>query len=179
MKKILRESFFNRDTLIVSQALLGKYLVRRIGKREYSGTITEVEAYDGFHDKASHASKGKTKRNEVMFGNPGHWYVYLVYGFHWMLNIVTREKDYPAAILIRGIEDIRGPGKVTQTFKVDKSLNALKADTKSGLWIEDRGVKVKRSEIKRSPRVGVSYAGPLWSKKHYRYLWIPNKGIER
>ena len=102
--RVLNKKFFERDTITVAKELLGKCLVRRIGKKKLRVIITEVEVYDGFRDKASHASRGKTKRNELMFGDAGHWYVYFTYGMHWMLNIVTRKKDYPAAVLIRGIQ---------------------------------------------------------------------------
>src|SRR5438477_265913 len=105
MKKILPADFFNRDTDQVAQELLGKFLVRKIQGKETSAIITEVEAYDGQSDLASHASKGKTKRTEVMFGKPGIFYVYLCYGIHHMLNIVTREHGYPAAVLIRAVKD--------------------------------------------------------------------------
>jgi len=154
----------------VAKKLLGKYLVRRLGKKEIALMITEVEAYDGHKDKASHASRGKTKRNYPMFGPAGHFYVYLTYGMHWMLNIVTGEKDYPAAILIRGVGNLNGPGKLTKFLKIDKRFNGKKAEKKTGLWFEDRGIKIKERDIKKAPRIGVLYAGPIWSKKHYRFL---------
>src|SRR3954469_11003653 len=103
MKKVLSNTFFDRDTATVAQELLGTFLVRKIGRKEIAAMITETEAYDGPHDLASHASKGKTQRTEIMFGHPGNFYIYLVYGMHEMLNIVTREHGYPAAVLIRGI----------------------------------------------------------------------------
>lgn len=167
---ILSDDFFNRDALIVAKELLGKYLVRKVDGKETALMITEVEAYDGFEDKASHAHKGRTKRNEVMFGPPGYFYVYLVYGMHWMLNVTTGEKDYPAAVLIRGVEGFDGPAKLTKFLKINKKLNGKKAEKKAGLWFEDRGVKIKEKDIKKTPRIGVSYAGPVWSKKHYRFL---------
>src|SRR3989338_10263905 len=119
MSRILEPYFYNRPTLIVAQDLLGKFLVRKIGNKEITSMIIEVEAYDGFKDKASHASKGRTLRNEVMFGEAGRWYVYLIYGMYWMLNIVTGPKDYPAAILIRGVVDASGPGRLTKFFKIN------------------------------------------------------------
>ncbi|MBI2626024.1 MAG: DNA-3-methyladenine glycosylase, partial [Candidatus Nealsonbacteria bacterium] len=100
----LQRSFFLRPTLLVSKELLGKYLVRKIGRKILVGKITETEAYDGFKDKASHASRGNTERNKVMFDEGGRWYVYFTYGMHWMLNIVTGPQKYPAAVLIRGID---------------------------------------------------------------------------
>jgi len=173
MRKILNTSFFNRPTLTVAEDLLGKFIVKKVGRKEISAMITEVEAYDGFEDKASHAHKGKTERNEIMFADAGYWYVYLVYGMHDMLNIVTGEKDYPAAILIRGIEfegkKISGPGKLTKFLKIDRSFNKKKADKKTGLWIEDRGIWFLDSQIKKTPRIGVDYAGAC-AKKLYRFI---------
>lgn len=174
MSKILSQNFFNRDTKIVAKELLGKFLVRKIGKETIWAMITETEAYDGYSDRASHAFKGKTKRNELMFGQPGIFYVYLCYGMHYMLNIVTRGHGYPSAVLIRGAgsgsgENLDGPGKLTNFLRIGKGFNEKKAGIKTGLWIEDRGVVVNKSSIKKSPRVGVGYAGPIWSKKHLRF----------
>lgn len=163
--RILDASFFNRDTFSVCEQMLGKRLVSRSG---VSSIITEVEAYDGFDDFASHASRGKTKRNEVMFGEAGHWYVYLVYGMHWMVNVVTREAEYPAAILIRGTADFSGPGRVTKGFGIDKTKNALPVGPESGFWIEDTGIVISKSKIKKMPRVGVVYAKE-WADKPFRY----------
>lgn len=170
MRTVLSQDFFNRSTIVVAKELLGKFLVRRQGSAEKAFMITEVEAYDGFEDKASHASRGQTLRNSPMFGHSGAWYVYLVYGMYDMLNIVTREKNYPAAILIRGVEGINGPGKLTKQLKITRALNNKKAAAKSGLWIEDRGVKISTKNISKTPRVGVNYAGPIWSAKPWRFL---------
>lgn len=156
---VLSHKFFNRPTLRVAQELLGKYLARRIGARTTARKITEVEAYVGLKDKASHASRGRTSRNQVMFGKAGVWYVYFTYGMHWMLNIVTEREGYPAAVLIRGVEGISGPARVTKFFKIGKRFNAKPATRKTGLWIEDRGVKIRPGAISRSKRVGVDYAG--------------------
>ena len=177
---VLTERFFNRPTLRVARELLGKYLVRRIGAKEISSQITEVEAYVGFHDGASHASRGRTKRNAIMFGAPGYWYVYFTYGMHWMLNIVTERKGYPAAILIRGVaapergeprqrrEGISGPARVTKFFKIDKRFNGKPASRTTGLWIEDQGARIRPSKIKRAKRIGVGYAGQ-WRHKLWRF----------
>ena len=164
--RILKPDFFARPTLTVCQELLGKYLVTP----KTAHVITEVEAYDGPRDKASHASRGRTARNEAMFGPPGHWYVYLVYGMHLMLNIVTREEGYPAAILIRATSEIEGPGRLTRTLGINRSLNGLKAEPDSELWIEDRRLTTPSNEIIRTPRVGVDYAGE-WAKKPWRFVW--------
>lgn len=164
--------------MAVAKNLLGKYLCRRYRGKVICRMITEVEAYDGLQDRASHASRGMTQRNEIMFGPAGYWYVYFTYGLHWMLNIVTGERGYPAAVLIRGVQsidvrrqyiDIEGPGRVTKFFKIDKRFNNKKASPRTDLWIEDKGVKVKKSQIKIGKRIGVDYAGPIWSKKPWRF----------
>lgn len=170
MRKVLGKIFFEKDALNVAENLLGKYLVRKIGNKKISLKINEVEVYDGFEDKASHAHKGRTERNKVMFGEAGNWYVYLVYGMHNMLNVVTGEKDYPAAILIRGAGDISGPGKLTKFLKVDRKLNGKRASVKTGLWFEDGGEETGKKIIKRTSRIGVNYAGPVWAKKDYRFV---------
>jgi DNA-3-methyladenine glycosylase len=160
--------FYSNDTLEVAEKLLGKYLVRRYRSKELCLMITDIEAYIGQDDKACHASCGETERNKVMFGQGGRWYVYFTYGMHWMLNIVTESKDYPAAVLIRGTDKVQGPARITKFLKINKKFNGLPANKKSGLWIEDRGFKIKASEIKKSPRVGVDYAGAVWAKKLWR-----------
>ncbi|MBX4190313.1 DNA-3-methyladenine glycosylase, partial [Candidatus Parcubacteria bacterium] len=118
MKKLDRQ-FFEQKTLKVARELLGKYLVRRIGNKVIAAKITETEAYCGPNDKACHASKGRTSRTEVMFGKAGHAYVYLIYGMYHCLNIVTEKENYPAAVLIRGIGSINGPGKLCRELKID------------------------------------------------------------
>ena len=159
MKHIkLKKDFFAKNTLWVAKNLLGKYLCRRLKSgRVISAMITETEAYKGFNDKASHASKGRTKRTEVMFGEPGTIYVYLIYGMYHCLNLVCEKKDYPAAVLIRGVSGINGPGRVCRHFQIDKKLNGQKLGQK--LWVEDRGEKVSSFKIQATRRVGVDYAG--------------------
>ena len=170
MRKVLSKEFFLQDAVKAAEELLGKYLVRRLDSREELALIiNEVEAYDGPEDKANHASKGKTERTEVMFKLGGVFYVYLVYGMHWMLNIVVGEKDYPAAILLRGAGKIIGPARLTKFLGVDKGFNKKEATIDTGLWFEDRGVTVKRESIIRTPRIGVHYAGAEWSEKPYRF----------
>lgn len=200
MRRILTQRFFNRPTLRVARDLLGKYLVRRSAgwrrPRELAQMITEVEAYHGFRDRASHASRGITARNRVMFGPAGYWYVYFTYGMHWMLNIVTERRGYPAAILIRGVgpvrgprrrrgspgvasglasngvEGITGPARVTKFFSIGNRFNGKPATRRTGLWIEDRGVKISPRAVRRSPRIGVAYAGP-WKSKLWRFYISP------
>lgn len=177
MRKVLNKSFFDRPAVKVAKELLGKFLIKKVGKKEINTMITEVEAYDGFKDRASHAYKGRTERNEVMFGEAGYWYVYLVYGMHDMFNIVTGKKNYPSAVLLRAVlyeeKKIDGPGKLTKTLKIGRNFNKKKADKKTGLWIEDRGIKIKSNSakwrIKKTPRIGVDYAGEC-AKKLYRFV---------
>lgn len=166
MKKVLKEGFFEQPTLLVAENLLGKCLVRK-GR---AFMITEIEAYDGFDDKASHASRGETPRNKVMFGEAGVWYVYFVYGMHHMLNIVTGAKGYPAAVLIRGVEGISGPARLTKALGVDRQMNEQKAEPEGGLWIEDRGIIIPKNRIKKTPRIGVVYAGEEWALKPWRFV---------
>lgn len=163
---ILPLDFFNRPTLQVADELLGKFLVREIDGQKIEGMITEVEAYAGPEDKASHASRGKTSRTEVMFGPAGIWYVYLIYGMHCCLNIVTEADGFPAAILIRSVEGIKGPGRICRFFSIDRTLNKTPAIADSGLWIEDRGMMPNK--IKRGKRIGVDYAG-IWKDKLWRF----------
>jgi len=157
--------------------LLGKHLVRRLlDGREDARLIVETEAYVGETDRACHARAGRTRRTEVMYGPGGVWYVYLCYGIHEMLNLVVGPRDYPAAILIRGIEGAVGPGRVTKALGIDRKLNATTAtDDAGGLWIEDRGVVVPRRLIEATPRIGIDYAGPIWSKKHWRFAFDPEE----
>jgi DNA-3-methyladenine glycosylase len=181
----LSQTFYEQNTVEVAKQLLGKYLVRRHPEGETIGRIVETEAYIGPHDLACHASKGRTARTEVMFGPAGHAYVYFIYGFYNMLNLVTEAKDYPAAVLIRAVEPIlgvelmkerrksgelrnlaSGPGKLCQAFAVDRTLNGtdLKGNT---LYVEDRGEPTLR--FRSTPRIGVDYAGK-WKAKPYRFL---------
>lgn len=180
---ILASKFFNRDTIQVARDLLGKVLVRSSGEKILETIINEVEVYDGFEDRASHAHRGMTQRNKPMFGPAGRWYIYLIYGLHSMLNITTGPNKYPAAILIRGGfkadgKNINGPGKLTKYLKIDKSLNDLRGSRKSGLWVEDRGIKIKQGDILVSPRIGVAYAGE-WAHKPYNFKIKNPRDISR
>ena len=170
--RVLEPSFYARPALLVAQELVGKFLVRRIGGRETSVLITETEAYVGPHDLACHASKGRTVRTEVMFGPGGCWYVYFIYGMHWMLYVVTDSDEYPSAVLLRGAGPWEGPAKLTKALKIDKMFNAKPAAPKSALWIEDRGHRIPRGQVKRTPRIGVDYSGP-WAAKPYRFVIDP------
>jgi DNA-3-methyladenine glycosylase len=167
--KTLPNSFFNRKTLTVARELIGKTLVRKLGNKIIRQKITEVEAYVGPHDPACHSSRGRTERNKIMYMEAGTIYVYFTYGMHWMLNIVTEEKDFPSAVLIRGTEDISGPARLTKALRIDKNLNGKKLGKKSGLWIED-DESVPSRLISRTPRIGVAYAKEGWAEKPYRFV---------
>lgn len=136
--------------------------------------ITEVEAYHGESDLACHASKGRTARTEVMYGNGGCWYVYLCYGVHEMLNLVVGPPGNPAAVLIRGLDTVNGPGRLTKRLKIDRRLNGAPALPGSGLHLEDHGIKVPRARLRCGPRIGVDYAGPVWAAKPWRF-WVEGK----
>jgi DNA-3-methyladenine glycosylase len=169
---ILLRKFYQRDTLKVAQNLLGCFLVRKIGNKVVKGVITETEVYIGEDDLASHASKGRTPRTEIMYGEAGRAYVYMVYGMYHCLNIVTEKKDFPAAVLIRGVklenidyEKTNGPGKLCKFLQIDRKLNGCDITKKDKLRIES-GIKIKKSQIHRDKRIGVDYA------QHCKeYLW--------
>lgn len=186
----LKRKFFNRNTIKVAQELLGKFLVRKINSKIIRARIIETEAYCGTRDLACHASRGLTERTRVMFGPAGFFYVYMIYGMYYCLNIVTERKGNPSAVLIRGVElktknyklktKFNGPGKICRELKIDKKLNAADITKSKLLWIED-GVKprgghatlrgeneIKQAMIKRSKRIGVDYAGK-WKDKLWRF----------
>jgi DNA-3-methyladenine glycosylase len=164
-----------KKTVALARWLLGKHLVRRSADgREDARMIVEVEAYNGEEDQACHARAGRTKRTEVMYGAGGVWYVYLCYGIHEMLNLVVGPRDFPAAILIRGVEGASGPGRVTKALGIDRKLNGAPATREeSGLWLEDRGVRVPGRIVEATPRIGIDYAGPIWTMKHWRFTFDP------
>jgi DNA-3-methyladenine glycosylase len=168
--QLLAPSFFDRPADQVARDLLGKALVRRIGRTRQALTVTETEAYLGPHDLACHAARGRTARTEIMFGGPGTLYVYFVYGIHWMLNIVTGPVGYPAAVLIRSAGELTGPGKLTKALSITQDLNGKRADCATGLWLEDRGGSSGR--IMATPRIGVAYAGPIWARRKLRFVLL-------
>lgn len=172
MARVLNKAFFNRPTLDVARELLGKQLCRRLDSGKIlRARICETEAYDGFEDKASHASKGETTRNVVMFGPPGRAYIYLCYGVHWLLNISTREQGYPAAVLIRGVEGVQGPGRLTKHFQINRAFNDQLLTRVGGLWVEDAGDDLEQDSIVCTPRIGIDYAGPEWAAVPWRFVW--------
>lgn len=176
---ILNSNYFiSNDTINLAYNLIGKKLVRNHNNIIYSYTITEVEAYHGKEDKASHARFGRTERNKYMFKAGGRIYVYLCYGVHWLLNITTGEEDFPAAILIRAVSSINGPGKVTKTLYIDKTLNGMVLCKETGLWIEMQ--ENNNYEVVALKRVGIDYAkeykDKLW---RFRLKEISDEPIEK
>lgn len=192
MTRFARE-FFARDTLTVARELLGTQLVRMLDGQRLSGVIVECEAYIGQEDTACHASRGRTRRNEVMFGPPGHAYVYFTYGMHWMLNVVTEEESFPAAVLLRaiqpteGIETMRilrrskgspradqeltnGPARLTQAMAIDKTLNGADLVAGDRLWLEP-GLSFPDDVVERGPRIGVQYAAEKDRLAPWRF-WV-------
>ncbi len=172
MSNRIHNSFFHHDVLTVAPGLLGKLVVRRFDSgRTESFIITEVEAYRGGEDKACHANKGKTPRTEVMFREGGVVYVYLVYGIHWMLNIVTGPEGDSSAVLIRGVKGINGPGRVGKTLQLDKSFYGENLAESNRIWIENPDTPLKTLvDYTTMPRVGIDYAGEPWVSKPWRYL---------
>lgn len=172
MPRLLRPAAVrSRDTVAVARSLVGLVLVaRQSDGSRLARRITEVEAYNGPEDLACHASRGHTKRTAVMFGPGGVWYVYLVYGMHEMLNLVTGPRDFPAAVLIRGVAQISGPGRVTRAFGVDRRLNGQPCARATGLWIEDDGFVPSPGAVIATPRIGIDYAGSPWVEKPWRFV---------
>jgi DNA-3-methyladenine glycosylase len=165
------KEFLSHATVAHARSLLGRTLVRTSAEGCRRLLITEVEAYDGENDLACHASKGRTPRTEIMYRPGGIWYVYLCYGLHEMLNLVTGPADYPAAVLIRGVSGIDGPGRLTKQLAIGRQLNGQPARPSSGLHLEDPPGGVPAAQIRRGPRIGVSYAGPHWAGKRWRF-WL-------
>ena len=159
-------SFYHRPCLDVARELVGKILVHRVDGVEHRLRITETEAYCGESDTACHASKGRTKRTEVMYLEAGTIYIYLCYGVHWMLNIVTGDVDQPEAVLIRSCEGKQnGPGKLTKALQITGALNrgSILGDE---LWIEDDGL---RPALRALPRVGIGYASEEDQARPWRF----------
>jgi len=177
--KKLKRNFYIQPTLIVAKKLLGKYIVRKIGDKKIEGKIIETEAYIGPQDKASHAYRGKiTPRNKAEYLIGGHIYIYLVYGMYWQLNIVTSQVGKPECVLIRSLDLgklANGPGKVCRYLKLDKSFYGEDLVNSKRIWLEDRGDKVKFSEIVATKRIGIDYAGVYWSRRKWRFVLKSSK----
>jgi DNA-3-methyladenine glycosylase len=181
---LLRRAFYDRDTIEVARELLGKHLVHVVAGIERVGRIVETEAYLGPHDLAAHSARGLTNRTRVMFGPPGHAYVYLIYGMHWCMNVVTEEEGHASAVLLRALEPVRnieartqGPALLTKAMGITGSLTGhdLVSDT---LHIDDprdgRAIRI----VKRA-RIGVDYAGRHWSRRLLRFYIAGNPFVSR
>jgi DNA-3-methyladenine glycosylase len=186
---VIERSFYNRDALHVARELLGCKLVRIQDGSRLVGMIMEAEAYQGEEDQGCHASAGKTPRTAVMYGPPGHAYVYFTYGMHWLLNVVTGDEGVPAAVLIRSIWPIEGmdamaqnrplhanksgwlngPAKLTQALKIDKTFNNVDlCETGSGLWIE-YGTLIEDSDVMQTARIGLNSVSEPWRSIPWRF----------
>lgn len=174
----LNRNFYTQDALNVAKELLGKYIVRKIGKKKLTGKIIETEAYIGPKDRASHAYKGRrTARNRAEYLIGGHIYIYLVYGMYWQFNISTAKAGAPECVLVRGLElsagDVKtanGPGKLCRYLKLNKSFYAEDLTKSRRIWLEDRGESVLPSQIAKTARIGIDYAGPYWAGRKWRFL---------
>lgn len=183
MQKLPRE-FYNRKTTIVAQDLLGKLLVHKVDGIERIGKIVEVEAYLGPLDLAAHTSKGITPRTKVMFGPPGHIYVYLVYGMHHCMNIVTEPDETGTAVLLRALEPIanlsnntKGPGRLCKAMGVN--LSHYGHDICSDDFYIALPSAPEDITIVARPRVGVDYAGDEWAGKLLRFYVEGNSYISK
>ncbi len=188
-KKRLEQSFFSRDTLVVSRELLGMRLVRMDRGRRISGIIAETEAYRGEEDQGCHCKAGRTPRTEVMYGPPGHAYVYFVYGMHWLLNFVTEKPDRPGAVLIRGLiaEEgqeiiarrrsgqprqrwLDGPAKVCQALAIDGKFNGKNiCHPDADLFVEFVSPSGSM-QILETPRIGLNSVPEPWKSIPWRFV---------
>jgi DNA-3-methyladenine glycosylase len=182
MRKLPR-IFYDRDAVAVARDLLGKFLVHRSDDLERVARIVEVEAYLGPHDLAAHSARGLTPRTRVMFGPPGHAYVYLIYGMYHCMNVVTEREGRASAVLLRALEPVRsvegrtqGPGLLCRAMHIDKRLNGhdLLSDD---FYIADDGNRRRLTIVKR-PRVGVDYAGH-WARRLLRFYIAGNEFVSR
>jgi len=179
----LPRAFYDRDTRIVAHELLGQWLVHRTAAGERIGKIVEVEAYLGAHDLAAHSAKGLTPRTQVMFGPPGHAYVYLIYGLHHCMNVVTERVGHGAAVLLRAVEPVKnivgktaGPGLLCRAMAIDRRLNGH--DLVRDDFFITAPAKVEKISIVRRPRIGVDYAG-RWAQRRLRFYIKGNAFVSR
>jgi DNA-3-methyladenine glycosylase len=179
----LPRAFYDRDTIVVARELLGKWLVHKTDGLERIGKIVEVEAYLGEHDLAAHSSKGRTERTQVMFGPPGHVYVYFIYGMHHCMNVVTERDGHASAVLLRALEPVKnisektsGPALLCRALGIDRRWNGhdLLSDD---FFIAAPGIAEKISIVKR-PRIGVDYA-KHWAKRLLRFYIKGNPFVSR
>ena len=201
----LQRQFYTRDTLVVARDLLGKYLVRKIGRKKLVGKIVETEAYIGPQDRAAHSYNGKiTKRNRAEYLEGGHIYIYLCYGIYWQFNITTSVTGKPECVLIRALEPIEnlktqnsnlktktqksklfnknknianGPGKLCRWMKLDKSFYGEDLVKSKRIWIEE-GERIKPSQVVKAKRIGIDYAGE-WKDKLWRFYIKDNLFVSK
>jgi DNA-3-methyladenine glycosylase len=168
MDQRLPLEFYMQDVLVAAPSLLGqKLVIRRSVGVVTTHIISETEAYRGTDDKACHASKGKTNRTRIMFEQGGVLYMYLVYGMYWMMNVVTGPPEVPQAVLIRGVLDVSGPGRLTRDLGINGSFNGEDLLRSERIWIEGTG---QAAAYTTHPRIGIDYAGEIWRNKPWRYL---------
>jgi DNA-3-methyladenine glycosylase len=182
MQKLPR-LFYDRDTILVARELLGKYIVHQSEGVERIGKIVETEAYLGPHDLAAHSAKGLTERTKVMFGPPGHAYVYLIYGMHHCMNVVTERAGHASAVLLRAVEPVQnlagrtqGPGLLCRAMDIDRRLNAH--DLLSNDFYIAAPDEAESFIIVKRPRIGVDYA-KHWAKRHLRFYIKGNPFVSR
>ncbi len=167
MSKRLDRDFYNQDVLEVAPSLLGQHLVRVWPDGTKSiYVISETEAYRGGEDRACHASKGRTPRTEVMFGEGGYIYMYLIYGMYWMMNVVTAVEGVPQAVLFRGLREASGPGRLTRLLQVNKGYYGEDLAHSNRIWIEEGR---EQPDYTTGPRVGIDYAGEPWKDVPWRF----------
>lgn len=176
----LEQSFYVQPALTLAQALIGKIIVRRVRRKVFHARIVETEAYIGAHDLACHAAKGRTNRTEVMFGQAGRAYVYLIYGMYDMFNIVAADIDDPQAVLIRAAEplngwsaDLSGPGKLTRALKITRTDNGVILTSDRLHLLDD---PADRPRIVATPRIGIDYAGE-WKHELLRFVDPASKSL--
>lgn len=181
----LPHAFYDRPALTVAREMLGKVLIWNVGAGRQAGRIVEVEAYDGPQDAASHARSGRKGRAAVMFGPAGYAYVYLIYGIHHCLNVVTGPDGYPAAVLIRALEPLEGiaggtngPGRLCRVLGLDRTHNGLDL-AGDRLWLEDRGLMVDDEDVVARPRIGIAFAGEPWVSQPWRLYERGNRWVSK
>lgn len=167
----LNIEIYSQNAIVLAPQLLGKLLCRNLDGEIIKFRITETESYFGEKDTACHAHKGKTERTKIMYENGGLAYIYLCYGIHYMFNIVTGVKNFPEAVLIRGIEGFNGPGKLTKILKINKILNGENLADSNKIWLEDNGCKCN---FKATKRIGIDYASDEYKNKLWRFVLKQN-----
>ncbi len=166
---VLEEEYFQRSAVELAPDLVGKLLCRQTDNGVLRLRITETECYFGEEDTACHAHKGRTPRTDVMYGKGGRAYIYLCYGIHYLLNFTTGPEGHPEAVLIRGVSESMGPGRVTKRMQIGKELNRCMLSPDNGLWVEDDGYVPK---IAISTRIGVGYADQKDAEKPWRFTEV-------